>query len=71
MLTMHIANHTAAQEAEVENEVVRLNEHLKWTPQFAMEIVGIAERLGLVRQREGLLTLTESGLKRASQEFNA
>jgi manganese/zinc/iron transport system permease protein len=70
MLTMHIANHTAAQEAEIENEVVRLNEHLKWTPQFAMEVVGIADRMGLVQQREGLLTLTESGLKRANQEFS-
>lgn len=70
MLTMHIANHTAAQEAEIENEVVHLNEHLKWTPQFAMEIVGIAERMGLVRQKEGLLTLTPSGLKRANQEFS-
>lgn len=71
MLTMHIANHTAAQEAELENEVIHLNEHLKWSPQFAMEIVGMAERTGLVNQKEGLLTLTENGLKRANQEFNS
>lgn len=71
MLTMHIANHTAAQEAELENEVVRLNEHLKWTPQFALEIVGLAERGGFVQQKNGLLSLTESGLKRASQEFSS
>jgi manganese/zinc/iron transport system permease protein len=71
MLTMHIANHTAAQEAELENEVVHLNEHLKWSPQFAMQIVGIAERMDLIQQKEGLLTLTEHGLKRANQEFNA
>jgi manganese/zinc/iron transport system permease protein len=70
MLTMHIANHTAAQEAELENEVIHLNEHLKWTSQFAMEVVGIAERNGLVNQKNGLLTLTENGLKRASQEFS-
>lgn len=71
MLTMHIANHTAAQEAEVENEVVSLNEHLKWTPQFALEIVGIAERLGLVQQHKGLLTLTQLGKQRAGQEFSS
>ncbi|MDQ2691845.1 MAG: metal ABC transporter permease [Chloroflexota bacterium] len=71
MLTMHIAHHTATREVEQENEVVRLNEHLKWSPQFAMEIVGIAERLGLVHQQRGLLFLTESGLKRAQQEFTA
>ena len=71
MLTMHIANHTATQEAEVENQVVRLNEHLNWSPQFAMQVVGIAERSGLIQQRNGLLTLTNSGLKRSQQEFNS
>ncbi|HSL31641.1 MAG TPA: metal ABC transporter permease [Anaerolineales bacterium] len=71
MLTMHIAHHTATRETEQENAVLRLNEHLNWSPQFAMEIVGIAERLGLVQQKKGLLVLTESGLKRAQQEFTA
>lgn len=71
MLTMHIAHHTATHEAEQENEVVRLNEHLKWSPRFSAEIVGIAERSGLVRQQQGLLMLTETGLKRAQQEFTA
>jgi manganese/zinc/iron transport system permease protein len=71
MLTMHISQHTARHEAEQENQVMRLHEHLKWSPPFAMEIVGIAERNGLVRQQNGLLTLTESGLKRAQQEFSS
>jgi manganese/zinc/iron transport system permease protein len=71
MLTMHIAHHTATQEAEQENRVTRLNEHLKWSPKFATEIIGIAERNGLVRQQNGLLTLTESGLRRSQQEFTA
>jgi hypothetical protein len=71
MLTMHIANHIASQEAELENEVVNLNEHLKWTPQFAMQIVGVAERSGLIEQKGGLLTLTPSGLKRSQQEFTS
>ncbi len=69
MLTMHIAHHTATQEAEQENQVMRVNEHLKWSPQFATEIVGIAERQGLVQENKGLLVLTESGLKRSLQEF--
>ena len=38
---------------------------------FAMEIIGIAERVGLIQQKEGLLMLTETGLKRAQQEFTA
>lgn len=71
MLTMHIAHHTATHEIEQENQVARLNEHLKWSPQFAMEIVNLAERNGLIRQQNGLLTLTQSGLKRAQQEFSA
>jgi manganese/zinc/iron transport system permease protein len=70
MLTMHISQHTARHEAEQENQVMRLHEHLKWSPQFAMEIVGIAERNGLIRQQKGLITLTESGLIRAQQEFS-
>ena len=71
MLTMHIAHHTATQEAEEENQAVRLYEHLKWSPRFAAEIVGIAEHNGLIQQKKGLLVLTESGLKRAQQEFTA
>ena len=71
MLAMHIAHHTATDEAEQENQVTRLDEHLKWSPQFAMEIVRLAERNGLIRQQNGLLTLTETGLKRSQQEFSA
>jgi manganese/zinc/iron transport system permease protein len=71
MLTMHIAHHTATHEAEEENQVRRLHEHLKWSPQFATEIVSMAERRGLVQQKDGLLLLTERGLKRSQQEFTA
>jgi manganese/zinc/iron transport system permease protein len=71
MLTMHIAHHTATYEAEQENQVMHLHEHLKWSPRFAMEIVSLAQREGLVAQRDGLLTLTERGLKRSQQEFSA
>jgi manganese/zinc/iron transport system permease protein len=70
MLTMHIANHTATQEAEAENQVVRLNEHLKWSAKFAMEVVSVAERQGLIQQKNGLLSLTSSGVARSQQEFS-
>ena len=49
---------------------MRLNEHLNWSQPFALEMVSIAERNGLIRQQNGLLTLTESGLKRSQQEFS-
>lgn len=71
MLTMHIANHTATEEAEAENQAVQLNEHLKWSPQFAREVVSLAERNGLILQDHGLLTLTSTGLKRSQQEFSS
>ena len=70
MLTMHISQHAARHEAEQENQVRSLHEHLKWSPQFASEIIGLAEKIGLIRQQNGLLTLTENGLKRAQQEFS-
>ncbi len=71
MLTMHIAHHTATQETEQENQMARLDEHLRWSPQFVTEIVRLAEQDGLIRQHNGLLTLTENGLKRSQQEFSA
>lgn len=71
MLTMHIANHTATAEAEAENRALRLNEHLKWSPQFAHEVISLAERSGLIQQENGLLTLTSTGLKRSQQEFSS
>jgi manganese/zinc/iron transport system permease protein len=70
MLTIHIAHHTATREAEQENQVNRLDQHLKWSPQFAMEIVRLAERKELIQQRSGLLVLTDSGLRRSQQEFS-
>ena len=71
MLTMHIANHTAANEEESENAVIHLYEHLKWSPKFASEVVDVAKRSGLVQQKEGILSLTETGMTRANQEFRA
>jgi len=71
MLTMHIAHHTDTHEAALENQVIGLHEHLKWSPKFAMEIVALAESSGLVEQKGGLLTLTGAGRQRAQQEFNA
>lgn len=70
MLAMHISQHTARQEAEQENQASRIHEHLRWSPQFAAEILEAAKREGLIRQQDGLLTLTDTGLQRAQQEFS-
>ncbi len=71
MLTIHIANHTGSPEAEQENAIVSLDEHLNWSPAFTSQVVYQAKREGLVTEQNGLLALTEDGRKRANQTFTA
>lgn len=70
MLAIHIANHTGSPEAEQENAIVSLNEHLNWSPGFTSQVVYQAKREGLVVEQSGLLALTEDGRKRADQTFS-
>jgi hypothetical protein len=71
MLTIHLSNHAGRPEAQQENAVANLPEHLRWQPAFTQRVVRLAERHCLVERNDGLLTLTEQGLQRASQEFAA
>lgn len=61
MLTIHLLNHEGTPEAAEECRVDHLQEHLRWTQPFASEIVGRAERAGLITIRDGLLNLTGAG----------
>ena len=65
MLVIHLFNHEHSAEESRENRVVHLNEHLRWTPEHAREVVDLAVQDGLVRLREDLLELTEAGRSRA------
>ncbi len=67
MLTIHLLNHEGTPEAAEECRVDHLQEHLRWNPQFASEIVSRAERAGLVANEQGLLTLTGGGRGLAHQ----
>lgn len=62
MLVIHLLHHEASAEAERENRVAHLHEHLRWSPGFAERIVRTAERRELVRcERNDALELTAAG----------
>ena len=65
MLVIHLFNHEHSAVESRENRVRHLNEHLRWTPEHAREVVDLALSDGLVRQRDELLELTETGRMRA------
>jgi manganese/zinc/iron transport system permease protein len=71
MLAIHLSNHAGRPEAEQENALANLPEHLRWPATFTQQVVRLAERNGLVDRDDGLLTLTEQGIQRAQQEFAA
>lgn len=69
MLAGHLLNHEHTPEAEFETEMAHLNEHLRWSPEFADQVIRRSRQAGIVRPRGNRLELTESGRRRASQEF--
>lgn len=67
MLAIHLSNHEGRPEADQENQVASLHEHLRWRPAFTQQVVRQAERQGLVRRQNGLLELTDEGRQVAQQ----
>jgi manganese/zinc/iron transport system permease protein len=66
MLTIHLLNHEGSPAAARENRVEHLQEHLRWSPEFAHRVVHRAEREGLViRKEDDLLQLTPLGREAA------
>lgn len=61
MLTIHLLHHEGTPEAEVENRLDHLHDHLRWAPAFAHGVVQRADERGLVRLENGSLHLTEAG----------
>jgi manganese/zinc/iron transport system permease protein len=61
MLAIHLLNHEGRPEAAAESRVEHLDEHLRWRPDFAREVVGRAVRRGLVLEHGGELALTDRG----------
>jgi manganese/zinc/iron transport system permease protein len=67
MLAIHLLNHEGLPEAEEENRVEHLGQHLRWDAEFSSRVVNRAvERHWVVRQN-GHLALTDRGRNRAQQ----
>ena len=62
----HLANHEGRPESVEESRIDHLDRHLRWEPDFAVRIVRLAERRGLVRARGPQLVLTQAGRELAA-----
>ena len=71
MLAIHLFHHEGRPEAEQENRVEHLHDHLRWQTAFALEVVRRAERDGLVQRHNGQLLLTPTGRERARQAITS
>jgi manganese/zinc/iron transport system permease protein len=67
MLAIHLFNHEGLPEAGQENRLNHLHEHLRWEPDFALQVVNLAERRGLVTRQNGHLLLSDVGRELARQ----
>lgn len=61
MLAIHLLNHEGTFDAQYENRIEHLLEHIRWEPSFAEQVVRYAERKGNIRRRSGNLSLTDEG----------
>lgn len=68
MLTIHLLHHEDLPEAEQENRVAHLGEHLRWSDHFAMTVVRQAQHENLVKlSSDGKLALTSVGRVHANE----
>jgi manganese/zinc/iron transport system permease protein len=66
-LAMHLMNHEDTPAAVSECTVEHLQNHLRWQPEFAGQVLLKAQRRGYVQRDNGALALTESGRTLARQ----
>jgi manganese/zinc/iron transport system permease protein len=69
MLAIHLFTHEGLPEAEHENNLDQLHEHLRWQPDFVSQVVRRAERYNMVSRQNGFLILTEAGRQHARQSI--
>lgn len=65
MLTIHLFNHENTPEALPESRFDHLREHLRWDDDFSARVVKRALDARLILRRDGNLSLTDSGRRRA------
>jgi len=66
-LAMHLMNHEDTPAAVDECTVAHLQNHLRWQPEFADQVLLKAQRRGYVQRENGSLELTDSGRTLARQ----
>lgn len=67
MLAIHLLNHEGEASQAQESQVVHLQEHLRWKPEFAARVVEKAAAQNLIVRLNGHLELTEAGRAHARQ----
>lgn len=65
LLTIHLATHEGLPEESQESRRETLHQHLRWSPEFTRQVVERALAEELVESRDGRLTLTPNGKRRA------
>ncbi len=66
-LAIHLLHHENTPQMATECRVDHLHYHLRWEPNFAVDVVERAQQHGLINRREGDLFLTEKGRVAARQ----
>lgn len=61
MLIVHLANHEGTPAQAAESELAHLQAELRWSPEFATQVVRRASEAGLIARTNGQLHLTEAG----------
>jgi manganese/zinc/iron transport system permease protein len=69
MLVIHLLNHEGLPEADQENRVSHLSEHIHWDAEFAQRVLQRSLTRGWVTRQGNSLFLTEQGRGRAQQAF--
>lgn len=67
MLAIHLEQHAGQPEEHRENRAKHLEEHLRWSPDFARRVVKHAVDDGFVINASGVLRLTDAGRALASE----
>lgn len=71
MLTIHLLHHEGLPEAEQENRIDHLEDHLNWEAAFARGVVRRSVDERLVRRYDGFLELTDEGRALARESIVA
>jgi manganese/zinc/iron transport system permease protein len=67
MLAIHLLNHEGTREAAHESRIEHMGEHMRWQWPFTQRVVHYAEQRGLLRNDDGVLSLTNKGRDLAQQ----